>query len=425
MSRPSKLDPHAAPPPAAPPAPASAVDAPSRGYTDFILRSTAPSSQTGIKYNIMKFAAMSDRSIDPADEATFPRPVRLNRKDPRTVRRMNDEEIERINRGGDELMEDGTVVKGEGEDVKGKLGKKVKEEMDVSLVGTGTSGIKPTARSKGNMFKKKTNRVFVSSEEARRLKREEWMPWVLEDASSTQRWIGRLEGGTGEQQKSSSPSSSNSKLSAAARSTAAANAKGTGMSGWRPPAIVGDAGAGGSCYVAFVFPEDGMDFKVYPANRWYKFGQGPKYVTLGTEDAEEEVSPPPPHISFESNENSGCSIIDKRRNKLPNDGSCNVAPPNPPPRQNSPLDPLLPPHPLLLARPTPPSNLPTPALDCKKLLDKPPFRSPVHERCEREGKEDQRRIDPINQRTNSISRRTFRMMRKGLRRLTIWPTRMN
>ena len=265
------------------PAVAAVADAAEPGYTDYILRSTAPTRETGWKYNIMKFAAMSDRLVDPSNEASFSRPVRLNRKDPRTVRRLNDEETERINRGGDTEMLDG-----EKPELEEKKGKKVREEMDLSLVGTGTSGIGPTQRTKGSMFKKKTNRVFVSSEEARRLKREEWMPWVLEDSTSTTRWIGRLEGGTGEQ---SSSSGTASMKSAAARSTAAANAKGTGMSGWRPPAMTGDAGAGGSCYVAFVFPESGEDFKVYPANRWYKFGQGPKYVTLGTEEAEDEVRP--------------------------------------------------------------------------------------------------------------------------------------
>lgn len=256
------------------------------GYTDYILRSSDPSQEW--RYNIMKFGALGDRQVNPASD-NFIKPVKLNRKDPRTVRRLNDEERDKMNlkaaEGGN--IKDVTEVKKEGEgpnDYK-PTWKKDKEAIDLTLVGVGTSGNQPKVRNKANMFKKKIKRIFVSSEEARRLKREEWMPWVLEDDEGNERWIGRLEGGTGE-------SSSNTLAASASalKKSEEADKNGTGMTGWRPSASASEAGGGGSSYVAFVFGKGGDDFKVVPASRWYKFSRGPRHATLGTEEAEEEVS---------------------------------------------------------------------------------------------------------------------------------------
>lgn len=265
--------------------------APQGGYTDFLLRSSAPSSKTGWRHNLMKFAALGDRIVDPNGEP-FVQPVKLNRKDPRTVRRLTEEERESFNKaaiaaaaGVDAMDVDEALVKDENGVVKPV--KKIREEIDLSLVGTGKSGLAPAVRTKSNMFKKKTKRVFVSSEEARRLKREEWMPWVLEDVHGNERWIGKLEGGAGE---ASAKASGLDGAATAASKRAAADKNGTGMKGWRPDAPTGgESGGGGSSYVAFVFGENGDDFKVVPVNRWYKFSRGPRYATLGTEEAEDEV----------------------------------------------------------------------------------------------------------------------------------------
>lgn len=232
----------------------------------------------------MKFGALDKEYIDPSSDV-FVKPVKLNRKDPRTVRRLTDEERDKMNAKAAE----GGVIKDiemkKEEDVKPGYVKKEREEIDLTLVGSGTSGKGPVARNKSNMFKKKTKRVFVSSEEARRLKREEWQPWVLEDVNGDERWVGRLEGGTGE----SSAGANAAAAAAAAKRNAEADRNGTGMKGWRPPAAAGEAGGGGSSYVAFVFEKDGTDFKVIPASRWYKFSRGPQHATLGTEEAEKEV----------------------------------------------------------------------------------------------------------------------------------------
>ncbi|GAA6012571.1 hypothetical protein JCM10207_009044 [Rhodosporidiobolus poonsookiae] len=275
----------------------------STNYTDFVLRSAAPSSSSGWKHNIMKFNALGDRSVDPADADLFVRPVKLNRKDPRTVRRLTDEDRERHNRRAMAAAQgrpmdldaaadaDGVKgeegVKGEGEDGD-EAGEGKKEELDPSLVGKGANGGGlPNRRGPGGQFKKKTRRVYVSSEEARRLKREEWQPWVLEDDEGHERWIGRLEGGAGEVEARAGASGTAGRQQQAGGSGQAGNG-GAGLQGWRPAAQASDMGGGGSSYVAFVFGDNGDEFKVVPISRWYRFNQGPKYLTLAEEEAEAE-----------------------------------------------------------------------------------------------------------------------------------------
>ncbi|GAA5884993.1 hypothetical protein JCM6882_007185 [Rhodosporidiobolus microsporus] len=294
-------------------APSPSTDSPmpsplpsSSNYTDFVLRSSAPPSSTSWKHNVMKFTTIGTRVIDPSNDELFVRPVKLNRKDPRTVRRLTDEDRERHNKRAmeraamaagvtgmdiDQKPGEGGVkseVKGEGEDGEDGAGsgKKEKEELDASLVGRGANGSgMPNRRGPGGQFKKKTKRVYVASEEARRLKREEWQPWVLEDDEGKERWIGRLEGSAGEV----GASGSGSKAMEQGKVAQAGQRNGTGLQGWRPAATPGDVGSGSS-YVAFVFGDNGDEFKVVPINRWYRFNQGPKYLTLAEEEAEEEYA---------------------------------------------------------------------------------------------------------------------------------------
>ncbi|KAK4046410.1 transcription factor IIF subunit tfg1 [Microbotryomycetes sp. JL201] len=263
----------------------------SSAYTDYVLYAGPPSSQTGWRYNIMKFAPTRDEKIDPSSHDAFIQPVKLNRKDPRTVRRLTEEDRERIRKRA--MLKNGMQVDGQGDGEDDKDGvnsqgqaskRKEREEMDLNLVGKGVSGNIPgqQSRGKGGMFKKKIRRVFVSSEEARRLKREEWMPWVFEDDEGNERWIGRLEGGAGESASAKADARNSASFSSKA------DAKGTGNTGWRPTASSNETGGGGSSYVAFINDPSKDGFQVVPVHRWYKFSQDPKYVTLGTEEAEQE-----------------------------------------------------------------------------------------------------------------------------------------
>lgn len=274
---------------------------PSLGYTDYILRAPGPADW---RYNIMKFNALGDKSIDPSAD-NFLKPVKLNRKNPLTVRRLTEDDRERINQRAlaqaQKAKDDAeaaarSVLVGEnGEPIEvevkpeegaeeGKPGKPVKEQIDLSLVGAGVNGVVPV-RSKHNLFKKGTKRVFVTSEEARRLKREEYMPWVLEDDEGNERWVGMLEGGTGQAREGAVGADG---LTDSQRKAAEADKNGTGVKGWRRTAQPSsEAGGGGSSYVAFVVGDSGEEFQVIPVGRWYKFSQGPNYLTLNPDEAEE------------------------------------------------------------------------------------------------------------------------------------------
>ncbi|SCV72546.1 BQ2448_4083 [Microbotryum intermedium] len=271
------------------PSPTPPVSTPQGSYTDFILRASAPGSQTGWKYNVMKFAALANKSVDPLDESEFVRPLRLNRKDPRTVRRLTDQEREKIrNKAMGLLDEEGNLidqsaadgVKKEGDAAQMEAGK---ETINPDLVGTGVTGAlapqQQRQKKHGGRFEKKIKRVFVSSEESRRLRREEWQPWVLEDDEGNERWIGRLEGGASERSMAIEQEKKKQELENKGKAT---------MAGWRPASEGSATGGGGSSYVAFVFGPDGDEFQVVPIHRWYKFSQGPKYVTLGNDEAEAE-----------------------------------------------------------------------------------------------------------------------------------------
>lgn len=295
---------------------ATATDSPlpsSSDYTDFLLRSAAPPSASGWKHHVMKLTTVGDRVIDPADESAFLRPVKLNRKDPRTVRKLTDEDRERHNK---RALERAARAAGQDPnamdlDVKNENGQSAgdaagdgngdgdgadKEELDPELVGKGVDGTNSVPkRGPRGQFKKKFQRVYVASEEARRLKREEWQPWVLEDDEGRERWVGRLEGGAGEVgtsagkkggENAGGPASDQGRI---APSTSTGNGGTASLDGWRPTAEASATGGGGSAYVAFVFGDNGDEFKAVPINRWYRFNQGPKYLTLAEEEAEAEV----------------------------------------------------------------------------------------------------------------------------------------
>ena len=249
-------------------------------YTDYVLRaSPATDGRDGWRYNVMKLASVGDKQVDFAGQ-DWAKPVKLNRKDPRFVRRQIEEDrLRRRNaalgkdESGDTIMGDENGGDSDASDVKGKG--KEKEVMDPSLVGRGLTGESAAARNKRKPFKKKTKRVYVTSEEQRRVRRQEFAPWMLEDAKGDERWVGRLEGGAGD--------ASQRKMNESAASSR------TGTKGWRPEAKASESGGGGSSYVFFVFGENGEDFQIVPANRWYKFTSEPKYEIFDNEEAEAQV----------------------------------------------------------------------------------------------------------------------------------------
>ncbi|CAN3372935.1 hypothetical protein DIURU_002826 [Diutina rugosa] len=167
--------------------------------------------------HIMKF--QNNKTVDIVKD--FTKPVRLHRKDPRNIQfQLSRKEIdERARANPDE-----------------KVLEEVPEEMDVSQVAPDGGG----RRKQRNFFKRKTRQVTVMDEEKRKLRYEEFYPWVIEDYDARNVFVGNYEAGSSDSQ-----------------------------------------------HVLFVFDKDG--FKMVPAEKVYRFTPRNKYATLTLEEAEEKM----------------------------------------------------------------------------------------------------------------------------------------
>ncbi|KAK9320064.1 hypothetical protein V1517DRAFT_310164 [Lipomyces orientalis] len=189
-------------------------------YTDYRLRSYSPDEKVDKRFHVMKF--YSRQNVDPTE---FQQPVTMHRKDPRVLRYQAQQKEAEPN--GDVKKEEESIDKMEG--VKSELDK-VAPEPEASVAPDGQR------RSKKHGFQKKTRQVYAGDVNERKLRYEEYYPWLVEDFDGKNTWVGNYE---------------------AAQS---------------------------DCYVLFVFDEDG--FKMVPAEKWYKFTPRNKYATLSLDEAE-------------------------------------------------------------------------------------------------------------------------------------------
>ncbi|KAK9380918.1 uncharacterized protein V2V93DRAFT_369927 [Kockiozyma suomiensis] len=193
--------------------------------TDYRLRAFSESEQSGKRFHVMKF--YSRQQVDPAK---FQQPVTMHRKDPRQLRYQLQQnplaaEAAGVKSENGDKMEDIKMSSEEAE--RGT----VAPDTDLSIAPDGNG-----RRNRKNLFQKKTRQVYTNHEEERRLRYEEYYPWLVEDFDGKNTWVGNYE---------------------AAQS---------------------------DCYVLFVFDEDG--FKMVPAEKWYKFTPRNKYATLSLDEAE-------------------------------------------------------------------------------------------------------------------------------------------
>ena len=211
--------------------------APEGAYSEFRLVSSA---LNGWKYDVMKFD-----SRKPVDISTWVQPVKLNRKE---HRRETDNGVTTA-----PPQAVGPMLGPDGKPVIGMDGRVVMVDADGKPIRPGdTNGAsgpgpssqgdkgkdkeKPSAAKK--KFQKKTKQVFIIPEEIRQLRREERYPWVMEDESKSEIWLGKME----EVSKSETH----------------------GM----------------------FMPAAGDVFKFVPAHRWYKFQKKPNYHIPNLEEAE-------------------------------------------------------------------------------------------------------------------------------------------
>ncbi|CAK9441007.1 uncharacterized protein LODBEIA_P48760 [Lodderomyces beijingensis] len=225
------------------------------------------------RVHIMKFAFKNN--VDIVND--FAKPVRLHRKDPRNMqfhltrqeldqRKREKEEAERqrlkeaeAKEAGKEKAAAAAAAGGGGgasrledePDSKDKADSKEKadqskiapEEPKLMRGQADLSQIAPDGKArknKKNMFKKKTKQINLMDEGKRKLRYEEHYPWVIEDYTGKNVYVGNYEAGSTELQN-----------------------------------------------VLFVFDKDG--FKMIPAEKVYRFTPRNKYATLTLEEAEAKM----------------------------------------------------------------------------------------------------------------------------------------
>ena len=144
-------------------------------YQEFKLLSSA---LNGWKYDVMKFDARKT-----VDISSWQTPVKLNRKD---LRREDPDS------GPSRAVK--PMLGPDGNQVFGSDGKPIMVDIEGRIVTEGADNSKGKAAVNGKKkFQKKTRQVFIVPEQVRQLRREERYPWVLEDASGSETWIGQLE----------------------------------------------------------------------------------------------------------------------------------------------------------------------------------------------------------------------------------------
>ncbi|KAJ8469554.1 hypothetical protein ONZ45_g16853 [Pleurotus djamor] len=196
-------------------------------YQEFRLMSSA---LNGWKYDVMKFD-----SRKPVDISTWQAPIKLNRKELRREDNTAEAVPEAVGPmlgpdGKPVIGADGRVVMVDAE------GRPIHPTNNSGQSSKDTKGKGPANGRK--RFQKKTKQVFLVPDEIRQLRREERYPWVIEDSTGKEVWVGKLE------------------------EVAQAETR------------------------AFFMPAANDVFKFVPAHRWYKFQKKPHYTIWSAEEAE-------------------------------------------------------------------------------------------------------------------------------------------
>lgn len=211
-----------------------------QGWQDIPLKCCTKEEVEDTRYHILKF--QSKQNVDICKD--FTRPVRMHRKDPRNIQfqltrkeidqRKREEEEENMMKEKQKQEEHEAAIKEAIE--RGEDPNKIKLESEIGEVAPDGGARK----SKKSMFKRKTRQINLMDDSKRKLRYEEYYPWVLEDYDGKNMFVGNYEAGLSDSQ-----------------------------------------------LVLFVFDKDG--FKMVPAEKVYKFTPRNKYATLTLEEAEAKM----------------------------------------------------------------------------------------------------------------------------------------
>lgn len=196
-------------------------------FSEFTLVSSA---LNGWKYDVMKFDSRKH-----VDITSWAQPLKLNRKELKRVAPVDSTTADRyIGATPMKGLDGKEVVRADGSQVMlDKEGRVIPAEGYVPPPKTGQGR---------KRIQKKTRQVYIIPDEQRQLKKDERYPWILEDASKKEVWVGRMDD------------------------------------------------AERSDTQAFFMPAMNNSFKFVPSHRWYKFQKRPNYYVPTLEEAEDIVS---------------------------------------------------------------------------------------------------------------------------------------
>lgn len=218
---------------------------PENGVRNSPQMSPAPRPASGGEWNVIPLKACTQAELQDTRNhiirfqtkqdvdilKNFTQPVRLHRKDPQNIQfHLSREEMDKRRKNGIPAENQPQEVVYEDED-----GNPI-QRADMSQVAPDGGA----RRHRRNLFKRKTKQVHMMDEKKRKLRYEEYYPWVLEDYNGKNVFVGSYEAGSSE-----------------------------------------------TTHVLFVFDKDG--FKMVPAEKVYKFTPRNRYATLTLEEAEAKM----------------------------------------------------------------------------------------------------------------------------------------
>jgi transcription initiation factor TFIIF subunit alpha len=207
-------------------------------YQDYPLYTTKRALREGLRYHIARFAAKKD--VDPSNQDEFTRPVVLHRRDPKQPppgKGIKDEDVPADEPMDSKEREKQEILKAE------KEKQKAADLAQIAPTGNNPSAL---AAKKTQAFRnEKTTQVhrLDKTEEQKKasdLRYEEALPWHLEDADNKNTWVGNYE------------------------------------------AALSDTNV--------IFFIDGMNFKMIPLEKWYKFTAKGQFKTYTIDEVEASMS---------------------------------------------------------------------------------------------------------------------------------------
>ncbi|KAL4880513.1 hypothetical protein BJY04DRAFT_191482 [Aspergillus karnatakaensis] len=164
----------------------------SETYVDYPLVISKRAIKEGLKHHIARFA--SKKAVDPRDESQFTRPVRLQRRDPRT--RLHDPNTDKGQLGQRLSSETSNQIDDiEREEMEARKVAREKERADNLAQIAPSMGSAPKRTNVPKQKTQQVNKTDMTPEEIARtrIKYEEALPWHMEDFDNKNIWVGNYE----------------------------------------------------------------------------------------------------------------------------------------------------------------------------------------------------------------------------------------